>query len=1003
MKTDLRKGRLLESGFKILEIVDLKELDSVGILAVHEKSRAEVFHIYNDDEENLFSFAFTTPSRDSTGVSHILEHIVLSGGSKNYPIKNAFNILAQGSLNTYLNAMTMSGSTIYPASSLNEHDYFNLMSVYGDSIFRPLLSEWTFMQEGHHLYFDERGELKVNGVVYNEVKDAYPTIDSYADRWITKSLFLDTHFDHEFGGDPDHIPDLSFNDLKKFHRLHYTPANCKIFLAGNIPTEKQLNFLNERFFSSLPPGKKVEGLPKIKRRESPASYTVPCPLITEKKSTVLLSWLCTDITDHYENMALSILIMAIKNHNGSPLNKALIDSGLGEDISPSSGHRVEYREVSFTAGLRGVSQRNREKVKNLIMNELERLEREGLPKEEVETALIRAEFFFREIRRSGGPFSLNWMTKVYNSWLNGAEPWNTLLFLPAFNEVKRRLKEDPRFLEKMIRRYFLENNHRAFIVIEPKKGFKEEKEAASALKLKEREAALRTEDREKIVKKVAKLQEYHQEKSTPDTHEIIPHLKRDDLEQVISIQRKRLIDVHGLPMIFHPIYTNGISYVTMLFPLDIFPIDDYMWMPFFSSIAVSMGLPGMDYTLVSSLLAKTVGRFSSNAGCFSLLNETAPIIEFPGGPFDIRGRDWVSFSFRALDEKIGPAIDLAYRIITEADFSDLKRLKDLVLELKNDLSSDIAYSGAHYAVQFSKRLFSRSLLIDSLWDGFDQNIFLHKLISLDIKEISEKLTSIQSRIKKAGVLINLVGDIPINKFKKSAKILSSFGPPMPRNELYPDYESLLSLSAFKPGKAEVFTSPSLEVSSASISIKSTKYGSPLNGAEFILSHILSTGALWDEVRVKGGAYVVEVFSEYVNNHFTFLTSNDPNPIKSLQKFSSIIGDPTYYKNDSLSEDALTKAIIGTYSVVKQPLSPAVKGYDNFIRFMWGISDKQRLKNIKNLINTTRDQVYAVHEHLAESIRTAHESGLTYPIIVAGREQAKKAAKELGVEVRHLLI
>ena len=353
MRTTLTKGQILKSGFEILDARELSEFGAAAIWAKHQKSGAEVFHVYNDDSENLFSFNFATPPTDSTGAAHILEHSVLCG-SASYPLKDAFLVLAQGSLQTFLNALTYPDKTLYPASSVNEHDYFNLMSVYGDAVFRPLLSEWTFMQEGHHLFFSPEGKLRISGVVYNEMKGAYSSLDAYAGLWSFKSILPGTPYEFESGGDPECIPDLDWQGLKDFHRAWYSPANCRVFLAGNIPTEKQLAFLDEKFFSSLPAGNRNVPFPKTEHWQSPRSFRIPCPAGAEQKPTVLLSWLCGDVTDTVETLALTALTEILLGHDGSPLTRALVDSALGEDLSPVSGFERELRETSFCAGLRGV-------------------------------------------------------------------------------------------------------------------------------------------------------------------------------------------------------------------------------------------------------------------------------------------------------------------------------------------------------------------------------------------------------------------------------------------------------------------------------------------------------------------------------------------------------------------------------------------------------------------------------------------------------------------------
>jgi Zn-dependent M16 (insulinase) family peptidase len=425
---------------------------------------------------------------------------------------------------------------------------------------------------------------------------------------------------------------------------------------------------------------------------------------------VLLSWLCGDVTDTVETLALSTLSEILLGHDGSPLTRALVDSELGEDLSPVSGFERELRETSFCAGLRGVQplEETTKKVEALITDELERLESEGIPKEEIEAALLGMEFSNREIRRSGGPFSLVWMSRSLRAWLHGGSPWDSLLFVSPFSELKQRIEEDDRFFEKMIRRYFLDNPHRAFIIIEPEESFLEEKEAALAARLEKIEKSLGSAEKEAIISKTAKLREAQEKEDEPEALAAIPHLSRSDLSPEIETVKREYADVSGAPALFHPIFTNGISYVDLAFPLDLFPPEDYLWFPFFSRAVVSMGLPEMDYGEVSSLLARTAGGFHAMLHSSPQTPGADREEKLPTGNLDLRGRDWIIFRLKALDEKAGASLELALRLITEADFSDLRRIRDLVLEMKNDLDSSLAASAASAS---SKKLSSGSMII----------------------------------------------------------------------------------------------------------------------------------------------------------------------------------------------------------------------------------------------------------------------------------------------------
>ncbi|MDR2134900.1 MAG: insulinase family protein, partial [Treponema sp.] len=331
----VKKGEHIHN-FEILDVVDLPELDAKGIWARHE-SGAGLFHVCNDSEENLFAFAFATPPEDSSGAAHILEHSVLCG-SERYPLKDAFIALAQGSLQTFLNAWTFPDKTMYPASSVNEKDYFNLMSVYGDAVFRPLLTEWTFMQEGWRLEAAEKDGLAYSGVVYNEMKGAYSSMDAYAGLWSVKAVMPGTPYAFESGGDPDCIPSLSWEALKEFHRSRYSPGNCRIFLAGNIPTEKQMEFLDRVCLAGLPAGKPLPRPARTLPWNESRFVRVSCPGSgDETKPQAFVSWLCSDTADAVKTTALACLAEILLGHDGSPLTRALIESGLGEDLSPSSG------------------------------------------------------------------------------------------------------------------------------------------------------------------------------------------------------------------------------------------------------------------------------------------------------------------------------------------------------------------------------------------------------------------------------------------------------------------------------------------------------------------------------------------------------------------------------------------------------------------------------------------------------------------------------------------
>ncbi|MDR1399130.1 MAG: insulinase family protein [Treponema sp.] len=985
------------SGFTILETIDLLEFKAKGIWARHERSGLEVFHVLNDDRENLFAFAFATAPEDSSGVAHILEHSVLCG-SEHYPLKDAFLVLAQGSLQTYLNAWTFPDKTVYPASSVSETDYFNLMSVYADAVFHPLLSEWTFMQEGHRTEFaapqGDSGKavgLSITGVVYNEMKGAYSSQDMYAESWSAKAVLPNTPYVFDSGGDPECIPDLTWADLKAFHEERYAPANCRVFLAGNIPTEKQLAFLNERILANLAPGTTAAPVARTKPWKEPRSIKVPCPTGVEQKATVFLSWLCGEATDNDEQIAIVALADVLLGHDGSPLTRVLVESDLGEDLSPVTGLNGELRELVLSIGLRGVQTSTDPKdVEVLILGELRRLCDEGIPKEEIEAALMSLEFSSREIRRSGGPWSLVWLRRSLRAWLHGGKPWDSLCFVSPFTELKKRIAADSRYFESLIENLLLNNPHRALVVVEPEADFLEKKDAALAERLNQTLSRLSETEKHDIERKARDLARIQGEADAPAVLASIPHLSRKDLSPDLERIPRAILSAGSVPLLSHELFTNGVTYVDLAFPIDILEPEDYPYLRLFADISLGLGLPNLDYGEVSSLLACTVGALYGSLQTGSSAPGAAHTVALPSGILDIVGRDWFTIRLKTLDEKLMPSLSLLSRIVREADFSDLDRIHDIVLEIKNDIDSSLAPHGHSYAANRASRGFSRSRALIELWSGFSQIEFIHQVAGLDDAELSRTFVRIRDKIlSRSGLFINLTcsSETLPAAIQGISEHFGAFSPPRARNPL--------TASAFTPSaptESEVYVSPSLQVGFAAQSLPAAPFATPEQTAELLLAHELSTGALWEQIRMKGGAYGANAFPDPLERLFSLSTYRDPNPLRSLEAFPAILQEMAKAESD---EDFLEKAIIATYGRETCPHTSAEKGSADFLRFLYGIDEQRRVRRLRDLIATT---VPAIN---AAAVRLAAAASGASAVVLAGPVLAEQAAASLGVEVKPL--
>jgi Zn-dependent M16 (insulinase) family peptidase len=976
--------------FTILESVDLKEMNAKSVWAKH-KSGAEVFHVLNNDEENLFAFAFATAPEDSTGVPHIIEHSVLCGSEK-YPLRDAFLALAHGSLQTFLNAWTFPDKTVYPAASTNTRDYFNLMSVYADAVFKPLLSEWTFMQEGWRFEFQD-AKLALTGVVYNEMKGAYSSMDAYVDHWAIKAVTGGTPYVHDSGGDPECIPDLTYEAFKDFYRKRYAPANCRVFLAGNIPTETQLDFLDEILSgdsTGAPPG--TPPVPLASPLERPTTVRVPCPAGADEKPSAVVSWLCADGMNTEETMALACLTEILMGHDGSPLSKRLVESGLGEDMSPASGFVDYLRQTIFAAGLRG-TKASAEDVEALIFDELRRLARDGIKREDVESALCALEFSHRELKRPGGPIALVWMQRALNGWLHGAKPWETMLFVPRFERIKANLAQNPRFFEEKIEKYLLNNQHRALICVEPEKGFLEKKEAELARRLSAKEASLSPKEIQAINKKNAELAKIQAEKEP----NVVPHLTRADLSPEIATIPRELYDADGTPVVAHDIFTNGVSYISLAFPIDTLAPEEYPWLSLFSRAVVGVGLPGMDYAEVSGLLARTVGDFTPLARTASLVPGAERAVATPSGVFELRGRDWMTFMLKMLDERVAESLDLAKRIVTQADFSDTRRLNDIVLNFKNDAIASLAPEGHYYAMCRASRLATRSAALDEIWNGLTQLQFISDISKTDIAEISRKLTDIRNKIADSGLIVNVTcaGDVLPSCLRLIGRTCASFGPPKPA--VSRDSEPFFALArggsgGAGTGKMEIFASPSLQVGFAGKALASPPYGSRVEIAGQVLAHHLSTGELWEKIRMSAGAYVVFANINALERLFTLGSYRDPAPAYSLSVFSDALKKAGKRKID---KTALEQAVIGAYSKLTLPKPPSRRGFIDFERLLCGVTDEQRARNRRNLLDISADDLCSVASSLAADDGSA--------CIVTGSADAEKTAAKFGVEAKLLPI
>jgi Zn-dependent M16 (insulinase) family peptidase len=663
------------------------------------------------------------------------------------------------------------------------------------------------------------------------------------------------------------------------------------------------------------------------------------------------------------------------------------------------------RGVAFTDGS---LEKKAAAIEALIMNELRHLATDGIPKEEIESAMFSLAFSNSEIKRSGGPRSLVWLRRSLRGWIHGSAPWETLLFTPRFEKLKKSIENDSRFFEKLIQKIFLDNPHRALVILRPEKKFLTEKEKILNEKLSQIEKSLTAGEKKEIKEKNKKLAELQNSPDSEDALKTIPHLSVNDLSRDIEKIPRALIDIAGIPALNHRIFTNGITYCDFAFPLDILDAEDYLWIPVFSHCVTGLGLPGMNYAEVSSLLARNTGDFFTTLRSNSIPPDTEKIIITPSGQLDIAGRDWLIFRVKTFDHKTEQALDIVKKIITSADFSDLRRLRDLIVELKNEFDANLANAGSIFTSLRGNRSLSRASGIAELWSGFTALEFIHKIAEHDTKELGRRLVRIRDKlVSEAGLFINITGEnAAVPSIIESA--FSGFPPPRNRNNLCYEQDFFDKAASAQGASSkdmpinkiktlsspEIFSSDLLQIGFAALAFNDGSVtGTREASAETVLAHYLSTGALWTALRMKGGAYGAHASANSIESVFTFSTYRDPRPHESVEAFPHILKAAQITK---IPADKLEKIIIGAYAKEKQPTANPVKGFKDFMRCLYTIDHERLEANLNQIISAGADDIIDAAKRLYDSIKKDSPR-----VILAGNTEAALAARKFKTDIHKL--
>lgn len=964
--------------YEILDEHRVEDVQSDGFILRHKKSGARIAILSNNDDNKVFYIGFRTPPEDETGVPHIIEHTTLCG-SKKFPVKDPFIELAKGSLNTFLNAMTYPDKTVYPVASCNDQDFKNLMDVYLDAVFNPNITKYEeiFKQEGWHYELTGKDdELKINGVVYNEMKGAYSSPDEVLSSQIYRSLFPDNTYSKDSGGNPEYIPKLTYEAYLDFYHKYYHPSNSYIYLYGDMDVVERLEWLDKEYLS-LYDYKKVNSeinkqpaFDEIKNVE--AQYSITMDDSQENKTYLSYNRVVGDTLDEMLYQAFDVLDYALVSSPGAPVKQALIDAGIGDDVYGSYDAGILQPVFSFVAKNANASQAD--EFESIIENTLKEVVKTGINKEALLAGINSSEFKFREADFGQFPKGLLFGLNCLDSWLfDDMKPFIHLECLGTFAKLRKAVDTD--YFEKLIQEYLLDNTHGSSVTVKPKRGLGNEREEALAKELSDYKASLSDEEIKKLIEDTEHLKKYQEEPSSDEDLRKLPMLTRADMKKnamLFSNIEDELLDVK---VVRHDIESNGIDYISFLFDAGDFAQSELGYLGFFTNALGLVSTEKYSYTDLANATNIYTGGISTGTASHP----------------DIKDRNNFVFKFevklKVLEKNLDKALELMEQMLLTSDFTDTKRLGELVAQIKARLQANLSSSGHLVAAMRSMSSFSRYALYQDELKGvaFYRSICrIEKELSESPKSVSDKLAAIAKKL-----------------FARNRMLISFTG----NNEAYgnakPSLEKVIAgfnkMSAVG-NQAEVHFNTAKE---AFIDASQIQYvaktgdficeGYEYTGALRLLRIILSYDYLWINVRVKGGAYgCMNTFLRSGESYF--VSYRDPNLSDTLDVYDRI---PEYIKSFSPDERDMTKYIIGTFSALDTPMNPEAKGSRSLSAYLEGITYEQIQKERNEILNAQPEDI----RRLADLVEAVLKKD---SICVIGNENMIKESAGLFENVEKLI-
>ncbi len=960
-------------GFDLIEERFIPEINTLAKLYRHAQTGARLLSLENDDENKVFGVTFATPPEDSTGLPHILEHAVLCG-SQTYPVKEPFKELRKGSLNTFLNAMTFPDKTVYPVASQNQADFYNLVSVYLDAVFKPFITPETLQTQGWH--FETEGPdapLSYKGVVFNEMKGVYSSPDALIGRYSQQTVFPDTIYGLDSGGDPSVIPDLTYEQFKRFYERHYHPSNSYLFFYGDDHSDERLRQV-DAYLSAYQP---IEPAPPVAlqpRFDSTQRFVYGYDAGADggngagpaRRSYVTINWLLNEVIDLETTLALEVLSHILMSTQASPLRKALLDSGLGEGVI-GGGYDSSYRQAIFSAGLKNIAAQDSGQVEQLVLDTLAGLARDGIDRDMIAASLNTIEFRLREANTGSFPRGLMVMFAALGGWLHGGDPLAELAYAAPLERLKQQAADDPRFFETLVQRYLLDNPHRSVVLLQPDPSAREQAEAAERARLDAARAAMSQTDIDEVQATMRRLQALQDAPDTPEALATIPTLTLADLDQEIRRIPSVESQLADARLLTHDLFTNGILYLDLGFDLRSLPQRLLPYGELFGRLLLSMGTEREDYVKLSQRIGRETGGIYRTAHLATTRSggTTTHLL--------LRGK--------ATLDKSQALLDILRDVLLSPLLDNPERLRQIVLEEKAGQEASLIPGGHGVVLRRLRARFTTADWAAEQMGGVAYLFFLRDLIQRmeqDWPSVLADLEAVRSHvIGQAGLLCNVTVDqASFDAFQpRLAELIAALpagAAAAAANDWQPTY----------PVQPEGLTLPA-QVNYVGKGANLYRLGYELHGSTLVAVKFLDNTWLWDRVRVQGGAYGGMCLFDSLSGVLAYLSYRDPNLLSTLQTYDAAAH---YLRTVELSQGDVEKIIIGVIGQIDSYQLPDAKGYTALLRTLNGDTDDIRQRLRDQVLAATVADVRA----LADLLEQVAQQGA---VVVLGSEQAIGAANQ----------